>query len=70
MAAFIVPRARKGREAISSAEMKPMKLPTPLPPVALRQPSKPITSATATPPRTSSIGSSRARTRVMRISAV
>ena len=66
----MVPKARNGRDASSSAETNPMKFPTPPPPVALRQPSNPITSATATPPSTSSIGSSRARTCVIRISAL
>ena len=43
LAVEFVGAARNGREAMSRAEMKPMKLPTPLPPVALRQPSNPIT---------------------------
>ena len=68
-AAFSEPSARKGREAISSAATKPVKLPIVLEPTAARQPAKPITAATAAPPSTSSTGSIRARLLTMRTSA-
>jgi len=64
------PSERSGCEASSKAAMKPEKLPMPPVPTAARQPANPITSATAVPPSTSSIGSRKARLRVMRNKAV
>ncbi len=68
-AAFRLPRARRGLAAISRAVTKPVKLPSVLPPIAVRQPAKPSTAATAAPPSSSSSGSMRARERFICISA-
>ena len=68
-AAFRLPSARSGCAASSRAVTKPVKLPSVLTPRAARQPAKPSTAATASPPSTSSSGSMRLRLRTMRISS-